>query len=101
MKDGTPQTIASIAVIGAGTMGHGIAQVAAAAGYRLNTPLDDRERGGSVILDVPDSERIAQALIERGVIVDHRPGAGIRMAPHFYNTEAEIDRAMATLAELR
>lgn len=35
LKDGTPQTIASISVIGAGTMGHGIAQVAAAAGYRV------------------------------------------------------------------
>jgi 3-hydroxybutyryl-CoA dehydrogenase len=35
LKDGTPQTIATIAVIGAGTMGHGIAQVAAAAGYRV------------------------------------------------------------------
>jgi len=37
---------------------------------------------------------------ERGVIVDYRPGAGIRMAPHFYNTEQEIDHAMATLAEI-
>jgi 3-hydroxybutyryl-CoA dehydrogenase len=35
LKDGTPQTIATIAVIGAGTMGHGIAQVSAAAGYRV------------------------------------------------------------------
>ena len=34
------------------------------------------------------------------MIVDHRPGAGIRMAPHFYNTEQEIDHAMATLGEL-
>ena len=33
LKDGTPQSIATIAVIGAGTMGHGIAQVSAAAGY--------------------------------------------------------------------
>jgi kynureninase len=31
------------------------------------------------------------------VIIDYRPGAGIRMAPHFYNTEAEIDHAMKTL----
>jgi kynureninase len=78
-----------------------IIDAATAAGYRLNTPLDDRERGGSVILDVPDSGAAADELIRRGVIVDHRPGAGIRMAPHFYNTEAEIDRAMATLAEIR
>jgi kynureninase len=74
---------------------------ALAAGHRLNTPLDDRERGGSVILDVPDAAAAADALIQRGVIVDYRPGAGIRMAPHFYNTEADIDRAMATLAEIQ
>jgi kynureninase len=66
-------------------------------GYRLNTPLDDRERGGTVTIDVPGGAAVAGELIRRGVIVDHRPGAGIRMAPHFYNTDEEIDRAMAAL----
>ena len=73
---------------------------ALAAGYRLNTPAADHERGGSVILDVPDGMAVADELIRRGVIVDYRPGAGIRIAPHFYNTEAEIDHAMATLREV-
>ena len=73
---------------------------AQAAGYRLNTPTDDRERGGSVIVDVPNAAAVANELIRREVIVDYRPGAGIRMAPHFYNTEQEIDRAMATLRDL-
>src|SRR6185503_7431152 len=77
-----------------------IIAAAQAAGYRLNTPLDDRERGGSVVIDVPNGAAVTQELIKRGVIVDHRPGAGIRMAPHFYNTEQEIDHAMATLGEL-
>jgi kynureninase len=31
------------------------------------------------------------------VIIDYRPGAGIRMAPHFYNSQDEIDRAMDVL----
>jgi kynureninase len=39
-------------------------------------------------------------LLRREVIIDYRPGAGIRMAPHFYNTEEEIDRAMTTLAAI-
>jgi kynureninase len=74
---------------------------AVAAGFRLNTPTDDRERGGSVVIDVPgDGQKIADELIRRGVIIDYRPGAGIRMAPHFYNTESEIDRAVATLRDL-
>lgn len=67
------------------------------AGYRLNTPTDDRERGGTVIVDVPNSEAVAAELLRKNVIIDHRPDAGIRIAPHFYNTEAEIDHAMATL----
>jgi kynureninase len=73
---------------------------AVAAGYRLNTPLDDPERAGAVIVDVPDGDQVSQELIRRQVIVDYRPGAGIRMAPHFYNSEQEIDHAMATLAQI-
>jgi len=82
---------------------------ALAAGFRLHTPADDRERGGSVVIDVGvtrdkgvrhDGQQIADELIRRGVIIDYRPGAGIRVAPHFYNTEEDIDRAIATLTEL-
>ena len=73
---------------------------AQAAGYRLNTPTRDHERGGSVIIDVPNGAAVADELIRRGVIVDYRPGAGIRVAPHFYNTEAEIDHAVELLREI-
>ena len=70
------------------------------AGYRLNTPTEDRERGGTVVIDVPTAEAASQELLRRNVIIDYRPGAGIRMAPHFYNTEAEIDHAMQVLDEV-
>ena len=73
---------------------------ARANGFRLNTPARDEERGGSVIIDVPNGYAITEALIAQRVIVDYRPGAGIRMAPHFYNTEAEIDHAIAVLGQL-
>jgi kynureninase len=73
---------------------------ARASGFRLNTPERDDERGGAVIVDVPDAESVSQELIRRNVIVDYRPGAGIRMAPHFYNNEADVDHAMQTLAEI-
>jgi kynureninase len=69
-------------------------------GYKVNTPDADAERGGSVIIDVPDGMTVANELIARGVIIDYRPGAGIRIAPHFYNTEAEIDLAIETLGEI-
>lgn len=70
------------------------------AGYQLNTPDRDDERGGAVVIAVPNGEAVAQELIRRNVIVDYRPGAGIRMAPHFYNTEQDIDTAMEILGDV-
>ena len=70
------------------------------AGYRINTPEQDEERGGSVIIDVPGGKAVADELIRREVIVDYRPGAGIRMAPHFYNTMGEIEHAMDVLTTI-
>jgi kynureninase len=69
-------------------------------GYRLNTPDADHERGGAVIVDVPGGDIVSAELIRRNVIVDYRPGAGIRLAPHFYNTDADIDKAMSTLDDV-
>jgi kynureninase len=53
-----------------------------------------------VIVDAPGGSAVADELIRRNVIVDYRPGAGIRIAPHFYNTEEEIDRAVETLSDV-
>ena len=69
-------------------------------GYRLNTPERDAERGGAVIVDVPGGDIVSAELIRRNVIVDYRPGAGIRIAPHFYNHERDIAHAMAVLDEI-
>ena len=77
-----------------------IIDLAREAGYRVNTPEKDAERGGAVIIDVPDGMRVANELIRREVIVDYRPGAGIRMAPHFYNTSEEIEHAMNVLTQI-
>ena len=82
------------------TLTRRLIELALQAGYRVNTPLDDAERGGAVIVDVPNGQAVADELIRREVIVDYRPGAGIRMAPHFYNTMAEIEHAMHVLGEI-
>src|SRR5690606_18373793 len=55
-------------------------------GWRLNTPERDDERGGSVVLDVPNAERVSAALIASGASDDDRPDAGRRLAPHFYHS---------------
>ena len=70
------------------------------AGYAINTPLDDSQRGGAVIIDVPNGEAAAKDLIRREIIIDYRPDAGIRISPHFYNNEDDIDDAMKVLDDV-
>jgi kynureninase len=77
-----------------------LVDAAARHGWRLNSPERDEERGGSVVIDVPDGARVTEDLLRQDVIVDYRPNAGIRMAPHFYNTELDVDRAIAVMESL-
>jgi kynureninase len=67
---------------------------ALARGFPVRAPMDPDRRGGTVALDVPHGLAVKHALVERGVIVDYRPGAGIRVSPHFYTEDAECDRAL-------
>lgn len=69
-------------------------------GWEVNTPRDDAARGGTVSVMVPDCEQVSRELLARDILIDFRPGAGIRLSPHFYNTDDEIDHAIATIAEL-
>jgi kynureninase len=65
-------------------------------GFRPNTPENPDQRGGMVILDVPHGEAVTRELIRREILVDYRPGAGIRLSPHFYTTDDEIRQALDT-----
>jgi kynureninase len=65
-------------------------ELAAQAGYRVNSPQDPRQRGGTVTLDVPNGSEVTQELLRRDFLVDYRPGAGIRIAPHFYTKDEEL-----------
>lgn len=70
------------------------------AGLPVRTPRDPAARGGVVNLGVGDeAEKIAQALYERDVCVDSR-GDGIRVSPHFFNNESDIDRLFEVLPPL-
>ena len=68
-------------------------------GYPVNAPRDAARRGGTVALDVPHAYEVAQFLLSRDIIVDYRPNAGIRIAPHFYTSDAELERAVAAVDE--
>ncbi|MBM3812780.1 MAG: aminotransferase class V-fold PLP-dependent enzyme [Acidimicrobiia bacterium] len=69
-------------------------------GFRINSPTDDRTRGGVVILDIPEGARITQQLLARDILLDHRPNAGIRIAPHFYTTDDECRLTIEEIAKL-
>ena len=63
-------------------------------GYRVHAPRAADRRGGTVAFDVPHGAEVAQALLARDVVIDYRPGAGIRVAPHFYTTDGEVERVV-------
>ncbi len=66
-------------------------------GYTVNTPREFARRGNHVTVDVPNAQAVKEELIRRGFVIDYRPGAGIRIAPHFYNTD---DECVAILEEM-
>lgn len=65
------------------------------AGLAVATPRSYARRGGIVALRFPGDAEVARALIASGFVCSHR--AGLRIAPHFYNTDEEIDRFMNEL----
>lgn len=69
-------------------------------GWRVNAPRDPEHRGGTVAIDMPNSQEVCAELLRRDVLVDWRPNAGIRFSPHFYNTMEEIERAISTVDEI-
>lgn len=68
-------------------------------GYPVNTPRDAARRGGTVAFDVPHAYEVSQYLLSRDVLVDFRPNAGIRVAPHFYTGDDELEAAVAMMDE--
>ncbi len=73
-------------------------ELAEAEGWKINSPREAAKRGGTVIIDVPQAAAVTQELTRRNFLVDYRPGAGIRIGPHFYNTDEELD---ATIGEIK
>ncbi len=69
-------------------------------GWRVNTPRDPEQRGGTVSIDMPDAQAVCRELLAREIIVDFRPKAGVRFSPHFYNTDEEVDVALAAVATI-
>jgi kynureninase len=70
-----------------------------ARGYRVHAPRDSARRGGTVAFDVPNGHEVAKYLLSRNIIVDFRVGAGIRVGPHFYTRDDELDACIGAIDE--
>ena len=73
---------------------------AAKRGWKINTPVDAAVRAGTVSIDCPHSREVTAELLKRDILVDFRPSAGVRLSPHFYTTDAELDFALAQMEEI-
>lgn len=73
-------------------------ELADAQGWQVNSPRSAANRGGMIVVDVPHAAAVVQELARREVLVDFRPGAGIRIAPHFYTKDEELD---GTIGEIK
>jgi kynureninase len=70
------------------------------ASLTVRSPRDPEVRGGTVILDVPNGREVTAELGRRNILVDFRPGAGIRIAPHFYTADDEISHIIGELKSI-
>ncbi|HYK21506.1 MAG TPA: aminotransferase class V-fold PLP-dependent enzyme [Pyrinomonadaceae bacterium] len=68
--------------------------------WTINTPLEQDQRGGSVMIGARNAPAVVERLAERKVFVDWRPSAGLRISPHFFNTDEEIEEALQILASV-
>ncbi len=69
-------------------------------GFEVNTPRNREQRGGTVSVNPPNAWEVSRRMLDRQIMIDFRPGAGIRVAPHFYNTQQEVEDAMAQMNEI-
>ena len=75
-------------------------ELAAERGFRTTAPASPAERGGTVAVDVPQGKAVCQELLARDVVVDYRPKAGVRISPHFYTSDDELEHCIAQMDEI-
>jgi kynureninase len=74
--------------------------LAGEAGFDVRSPTSPERRGGTVTIHVPDFPAVHRELTERQILCDFRPDAGIRLGPHYYNTDDELRHVVAQIEEI-
>jgi kynureninase len=71
-----------------------------AAGFEVGSPRDPARRGGTVTVRTPEFAAVHTELAERGILCDFRPDAGLRLGPHYYNTDDELRHTVDQISEI-
>jgi kynureninase len=76
-------------------------ELAEAAGFRVTSPKNPEQRGGTITVWDDNAAAMTKELIRREFIVDYRPGAGVRISPHFYTKDEELELIVAEMKKIR
>lgn len=77
-----------------------LVELAFGCGFAVTAPGDPARRGGTVAIDVPNAYEVTQELLSRDILVDYRVGAGIRVAPHFFTRDDEVDQVVDSISDI-
>ena len=75
-------------------------RLADSAGFGVASPREPERRGGTVTVRVDEFAAVHRELAERQVLCDFRPDAGIRIGPHYYTSDAELEHVIAQIGEI-
>jgi kynureninase len=70
------------------------------AGFRIVSPQEAARRGGTVVVSVPEFEAVHRELAERAILCDFRPDVGLRLGPHFFTSDEELQRVVVEIGEI-
>jgi kynureninase len=79
----------------------GLIGMAEEAGFRVTSPREPEQRGGTITVAAEHAAAMTTELIRREFIVDYRPGAGIRISPHFYTKDEELELIVREMKNIR
>jgi kynureninase len=69
-------------------------------GFEVVSPREPEHRGGSIVVRVPDAPTVHAQLDARGIICDFRPDVGLRLGPHFFTTDDELELVVSAMREI-
>ncbi|HET8781916.1 MAG TPA: aminotransferase class V-fold PLP-dependent enzyme, partial [Pyrinomonadaceae bacterium] len=75
-------------------------QLAEEAGFEVTSPKNAAQRGGTITVAHEHAGAMTKELLRREFIVDYRPGAGVRISPHFYTKDEELELVIEEMKKI-